>query len=333
MKSTYKTPLFLNLNGVPSIGTRADARFYFYQNYTGEWVSEAGQYLQDIDNQCVTIRGALAEKIFSSLSKYNTTVRSAPFFLVQAGLNSECSMSRDQLEQELTKLPFASKQSANKLLYFSDCEKLISGIQEGSKEVSHILGEFYRVLNLEPLFFPENVLPDGIRFCSSPTTSNLFALLNFIYVRLHSLLDYSVKLAFEVENLKVEYSRYPRLASRGKTFGDRKSISINETQGTLFESVSIIREIELTRNQIIHDGFLDELPKVYQEKQDGQVVERFILVPDRNETGWEKFINRNLFYSRIDKINLRLPNLVLEFQKRQLHTLKLVLSELQGDCC
>ena len=283
LKSTDQIPLFLNLNGVPSRGQSADARICFYQNAAGEWVSEAGQYLQDIDNECVTIRDALAEKIFGSLSNYNVIVRTTPFFLAQAGLNSECSMSRDQFEQELTKLPLASKQSINRLLYFCDCEKLISGIQEGSKEISHILGEFYRVLNLEPLFFPENVVPDGIRFCSSPTTSNLFALLNFIYIRLHSLLDYSVKLAFEVENLKMECSRYPRLASCGKTFGDRKSININETQGTLFESVAIIREVELTRNQIIHDGFLGELPKVYQEKQDGKVVERFILVPDRNE--------------------------------------------------
>ena len=284
--------------------------------------------MQDIDDQCVTIRDQLAEKIFGSLSSCHTVMRTTRFFVVQAGLNSECSMSRDQFEQEITRLSPASKQSINMLLYFCDCEKLISGIQEGSKEIVHILGEFYRVLNLEPLFFPEDVVPDGIRFVSSTTTSNLFALLNFIYIRLHSLLDYSTKLAFEVENPRSEFSRYPKLASRGKLFGDKRSLSFNEAAGTLFESVASIREVEITRNQIIHEGFLDEFPKVYQEKQKGKVVERFILVPDRTESGWEKYVNRNLFYSRIDKINLRLPKLVLEFQQRQLQTLKVILSKL-----
>ena len=218
--------------------------------------------LQDIDDLCVTIRDQLSEKIFGSLSSYHTVMRTTPFFVVQAGLNSECSMSRDQFEQEITRLSPTSKQSTNKLLYFSDCEKLISGIQEGSKEIVHILGQFYRVLNLEPLFFPENVVPDGIRFVSSTTTSNLFALLNFIYIRLHSLLDYSTKLAFEVENPRSEFSRYPRLASRGKLFGDKRSLSVNEAAGTLFQSVASIREVEITRNQIIHEGFLDLLARI-----------------------------------------------------------------------
>lgn len=328
MKSTHPTPLFLNTNGVPSSDHSVGADFFFSRNPAGVWESEAGKHLQDIDNQCVTIRNRLAERIFGSLSRYYTVMRTTPFFIVQAGLNSECSMSRDQFEYEITRLSPASNQDSNRLLYFSDCEKLISGIQEGSKETVHILGEFYRVLNLEPLFFPEGVAPDGIRFVSSPTTSNLFALLNFIYIRLHSLLDYSTKLAFEVENPRSDFSRYPRLASRGKIFGDRRSLSVNEAEATLFESVALIREVEITRNQIIHEGFLDEFPKVYQEKRDGKVVERFILVPDRTETGWEKYINRNLFYSRIDKVNLRLPRLVLEFQQRQLQTLKVVLSKL-----
>ena len=174
------------------------------------------------------------------------------------------------------------------------------------------------------MFVPEEVLPDGVRFASSPIVSKLTALLNFIYIRLHSLLDYSTKLAFEVENLRTDFSRYPRMASRGKLYRSKAKLKINGSANTLFETSPFLREIELTRDHIVHDGFLDELPKVYEERRNGGVIERFMLFPDIGDKGWEKSNNRNLFYSHTDKITLRLPELVGEFQYRQGQTLKAI---------
>jgi hypothetical protein len=74
----------------------------------------------------------------------------------------------------------------------------------------------------------------------------------------------------------------------------------------------------------IHDGLLDDMPKAYKVVADGRAVEKFVLLPDRGPEGrLERFKNRNLFYSREDKINLRLPALLNAFQARQVVTLKL----------
>lgn len=39
------------------------------------------------------------------------------------------------------------------------------------------------------------------------------------------------------------------------------------------------------RNKIIHDGFLDLNPQIYELRENGKVKERFILLPDLNSAG------------------------------------------------
>ncbi len=237
-----------------------------------------------------------------------------------AGLNSEAPISRDLFE----KLVGAnSDQTTHKLLYLYDCRRLVSGIQEAVIEVVQLQGEFYKTLNLEELFYPPGVSPDGMRHISSPVTAKLIALLNMIYIRLHSLLDYATKLVFEAEHLRTDFSRYPRLKSKNKLFGDSRRTSLNNKPGTLFEPCDLIKETEALRNLIIHDGFFDEQPKVYEDRASGIVQERFILMPDRNKNGHlTSYRNRNLFYGDEDKINMRLPTFIADFQKRLLLTMR-----------
>ena len=68
--------------------------------------------------------------------------------------------------------------------------------------------------------------------------------------------------------------------------------------------------------------FFDEQPKVYEVRASGQVQERFILMPDRKNGRLTSFGSRNLFYGDEDKINLRLPTFIAEFQTRLLLTVK-----------
>lgn len=151
-----------------------------------------------------------------------------------------------------------------------------------------------------------------------------------IYVRLHSLLDYTTKVAFEVEHLKTSFQQYPRLSSRGKIYGDRRHISLNLQPGTLFEPCDLIREVEAFRNLIIHDGLLDQYPKVYEIREGGAITERFLLLPDRLDGRLVASGNRNLFYSNDDKINLRLPNMLEDFQRRTLASVREILTTLSA---
>jgi hypothetical protein len=162
--------------------------------------------------------------------------------------------------------------------------------------------------------------------------TKLYALLGFVYIRLHSLLDYVTKLAIETEKLKSQFDSYPRLASKNSLYSDRKKVSLNNHKGTLFETYPLLTEIESVRNHLIHDGLIDDMPKAYRVISNGECVEKFLLFPDLDAGGrFEAFKNRNLFYGTENKINHRLPGVIQCFQERLLSTLELLEENFRGN--
>jgi hypothetical protein len=132
-------------------------------------------------------------------------------------------------------------------------------------------------------------------------------------------LDYATKLCFESQSLRKEFVNYPKLASANKLFGDAKKIKGFDRTGTIFAPSITVKFVESLRNHIIHDGVLDEHPKAYEHYEKGEVVNRFVLIPDLNSGNFAKFKNRKAFYSEERKINEELPELVSLFFK-SLHT-------------
>lgn len=321
-----KTP-YLSLDGIPKENPGHSGDVFFTRDPQGAWYPSRGNHLYEIDSACVRLHDAFAEQLFGSLDSFYEFLRVAPEFLSTAGMNSEAAISRDLFNKLLGSLPPGLP--VNKALYLFDCQKLVSGVQECSKEVMQLQGEFYQALNLEDLFFSKIDEDDGIRYVTSPVVTKLYALLGFVYIRLHSLLDYVTKLAIEIENLKTQFDSYPRLASRNSLYGDRKKVSFNKREGTLFEQCRLLTEIETVRNHLIHDGILDDMPKAYRVISNGECVEKFLLFPDQNEDGrFDAFKNRGLFYGSENKINRRLPSLVEEFQVRLLITLEMLKDEI-----
>nr|WP_157720829.1 hypothetical protein [Pseudomonas sp. Z003-0.4C(8344-21)] len=315
-----RNSVILRLNGVPTAIEEGMVGEGFFLDSIGSWRSLTDDGLYEVGSQCAYLQDELAAKIFGSLSDYQNLQPFAPSFVVEAGLNSESLIGRNEFEQLLqtyVKLP-----ELNRSLYFYDCCMLVSAIQECTKEVSQLTGEFYRILNLEPFFTPGVRLDDGIRWSTSPTVTNLNAILSFLFIRMHSLLDYLAKLAMETENLRTNFSTYPKLASSKFLFGQRNRLAINDRKGSLFESCKEVQEVESVRNLLIHDGLLDDVPKAYEVIRNGVTIERFVLMPDRTNGQFERFKNRRLFYSREDKISLRLASLVRGFQSREVETLK-----------
>lgn len=314
---------FLSLDGIPTETPDRDGAVFFMRDPLGSWLPSKGNYLYEIDTACVKIHDALASRVFGSADSFYAFLRAAPEFLMTAGMNSEAPVSKDQFVKLLEIVP--SEIPAHQGLYLFDCRRLVSAIQECSKEVMQLQGEFYQVLNLEELFYPAIHEGDGVRYVTSPVVTKLFALLGFVFIRLHSLLDYVTKLAFEIENLRSQFGSYPKLASRHLLYGDKKKIRANNAKGSLFESCPQLTEIESVRNLLIHDGLLDDMPKAYKVIVAGECIEKFVLFPDRGKEGrLESFKNRTLFYGSEDKINLRLPELLSEFQSRLMTTLELL---------
>ncbi len=326
---TEATPtIFLTLTGIPQTTRPSFDTPCFVRDSQGAWRPLHGDLLYEIDAECVNLHDAFAAAIFGGLDGYHKRLPALPPFIYEAGLNSESSISRDNFEKflgALKELP-----DLYQFLYLYDCCKLVSGIQGCTLEVCFLIGEFYRILNLEEFFLSSAQEPDGVRWVKSPTVTSLTATLNVIYIRLHSLLDYTTKLVFEIEHLRRDFRNYPKLSSSKILFGDRRRTGWDLKVGTLFEPEEPMHEIELVRNLVIHDGLLDDMPKAYKVVRGGKAVEKFVLMPDRNGLQLERYKNRNLFYSREDKVNLRLLSLLEAFQRKQLTTLKLALTRLHA---
>jgi hypothetical protein len=321
--------IVLRLGGIPrqwSSGYKGEG---FIRDPMGNWRPIVDDGLYAVEDQCVRLHDEMADRIFGGLKRYYALLHYAPIFLAQAGLNSESAISREQFEKLLEE--FAGFPELNRFLYLYDCRKLVSGIQECTKEVTQLVGEFYRILNCEPFFTPGVHVEDGVRWSTSPTVTNLSATLGFLFIRMHSLLDYLAKVARETESLQTDFKRYPRLSSSGFLFGHRSRLRVNKSPGSLFESCEEISEIELIRNLLVHDGLLDDMPKAYEVIEDGKAIERFVLMPDRKNGQFERFKNRHLFYGREDKINLRLAGLVRSFLTREAETLRCIRAGLQAN--
>jgi hypothetical protein len=319
-------PLFLTLHGVPCSEAPPASEPAYLRDPQGAWRPIHGDRLYDIEAECVRLHDAFAAALFGDIRVYHQRLPTVPPFIWEAGLNSESTLSRDTFEKALVQL--RDMPDLHRLLYLYDCRKLVAGIQECTKEVCFLVGEFYRSLNLDELFFPPIAERDGVRWITSPVVTSLTATLNVIYIRLHSLLDYVTKLVHEIEHLRADFSSYPKLSSSNILFGDRRRTGWGQAAGTLFEPGEPVTEIELLRNLVIHDGLLDDMPKVYKVVQNGRTIEKFVLMPDRTDGRLERFKNRTLFYSRDDKINLRLPALISDFQAKQLLTLQRALARL-----
>ncbi len=320
------SPLFLTPHGVPRQNPPAAGETAYVRDPQGAWRPWQGDLLFEIEAECVHLHDAFAAALFGDIRLYHQLLPVIPQFVPEAGLNSESTLSRENFEKfvgALRDMPFL-----NQLLYLYDCRKLVSAIQECTKEVCFLVGEFYRRLNLDDLFFPPVAEPDGVRWMTSPVVTSLTATLNVIYIRLHSLLDYTTKLIYEIEHLRADFTSYPKLSSSNIQFGDRRRTGWDEVPGTLFEPGEPVTEIELVRNLVIHDGLLDDMPKAYKIVQDGRAIEKFVLMPDRTGGRLDRYKNRTLFYSREDKINLRLPDLVAAFQAKQVATLQRALLRL-----
>lgn len=319
--------LFLNVNGVPSERPPEDVEASFWHVPMQGWCMVRDDLAHDVEDVCLGIHSELPRAVFGDRGIHDRLLPVMPQLVCLAGMNSESQMSCKVFELVLAKM--SEVPYLNHFLYLNDVARLVSAIQLCDVEIGRLLGEFYRNLNLENHWPPPGVpLEDGVRWTSSATVTTLIGTMNFIFIRMHSLLDYMTKLFHEIFHLKSDFSTYPRLASSGVIFGDRKKLPVNGTPGTLFEPCGLVDEIELVRNMVIHDGFLDDVPKLYIVGHDGKVVEKFLLMPDRVDGYLPKYKNRSLWYSGEDKINLRLPTLVLEFRSRLIATLGLAKARL-----
>ena len=329
VKKTTERGMFLGVNGIPTNILPAPDIDYLFYNLTGHWVLSNSFCLESLFSNYDSLYMKVVNKLWGSMQayrKFEANLDSNSWrILFDSGRNPEITSSKLDFSKSMDTIKnHQNKDLVYKFLYTIDIYTLISNIVEVSKEIFYLIGDFYYILNFDSSFLG---LPDeskkGIRTSKIPAANRLVGLMALIYIRLHSLLDYHTKLAYEIEKTKDNFEKYPRLSSKNELYSSRKKLKINGSQGTLFESDAFIVEIDSYRNELIHNSLLDDEPRIYERYEDRQLIERYLLLPDVDENGrLESYINRRFFYSNERKFNYILPALLRTFQERQLKTLK-----------
>lgn len=316
-----------NINGIlenltPEQASEKDG-FFVAQNGLGDFIYLGGEKVYEIENLSFELRNLLAIKIFGSLNEYHRILNHPIYPLVaQAGIDAEIRVSKEDFEDFVDK--YIDKETIYRMLYFFDIDNLIGTLQNCVIETKYAIGEFYKQLNVNSFLINEDIfsVENGIQYSSGSIVTNITSLINRIFICLYSMLDFITKIVHEVEELQIDFNSYPKLKSKETLLGYAKKTSFHEMKNTLFERTENRKIIEYLRNEIIHNASIDSIPKVYQNIQNKQIIEKFILLPDFEKGIIKTFKNRKRFFDNDTKLNEILPDMINDYFTRLSFTLE-----------
>lgn len=314
---------YYRADGLKDVGAEPKEVPAFYEITSGQWQLTSYDFTSKTDSVCIPVHEAIKRALFTA----KEFERAAPFvqnsFIYEAGIDPESTCSKVDFEKALANVG-EDNDLLNKALYWQDFCFLLSNIQTVQMEIISTAGEFYRLLSEYEFSGLPKEMRTSVRRSDTPETRMATLLLCMIFIRMHSILDFLVKLAREAERPMPTFLKYPRLKGANDQFGDRKRLKMNKLSGSLFEECNLVRTIESVRNRVIHNGHLSPNQWIYERYCKGETAERFILFPDMVATAgiFDKSGSRTSFYSRENKINLQLPGIIAEFFDRCTCTLQ-----------
>jgi hypothetical protein len=308
--------IFYNINGMPT-QTPVEGAFWITKGPI-DYVFKENDNTLEIETEAYLLRSQVAVKVFGSLEVYHQNLPFTSIWLSQAGIDSDIKISKEDFE----KLAVNADEMTIRFLYYYDVIALIGALQNAVQEVKHLVGDFYRELNENSFMLaPEPFEPTMTVFASGLLVTRIFSIVNHIFISLYSQLDFIAKICYEIENMDDQYNSFKKLRSSKILFGDRKNLSLNGLQNSLFELSENIKIIESLRNEIVHNSSFENIPKVFQNFSDGKMVEKFIYLPDFDNGIIKSSKSRKRFFDGEIKLNEILPELVFDFWKRMNVTL------------
>jgi len=339
----------LNINGIIGENLKDIKGEYYIIKKTDEiYDSNIKFYREEIFKHGSTYANFFVSNLFGEKTsiynyleyKYYFGIKKSKYYL-NAGLGGESYMSKELfsnfIDNEINDDPTASREDIIKFMYSYEVRALIADLEKLIIQTEECTYIFYDKFN-NPKIFKSHETKEGLTTIYSIESRLINTILETIIIKSTSILDYLSKLVFEVENIPKSFDTYPTRKSidynHGKTKLDQneKNLRINwseeERKNTIFdESIKEIFILKRLRNQIIHDGFLDLDNIIYENKVNGILQERFILMPDFKDTNFEKYKGRKLFYSQDKKINLELPKLLEVLLGTTLYTLNVLVKK------
>jgi len=319
--------MYYNLNGIPSAAPVEENYFVVFNGH--DFSLKDGDLTYDIDGLCVRLHHAFADKIFGSVQEYYKLMPYLNALITSAGLDPEANISKDDFATLVLKLE--TNETFNRLMYYHDCKNLISTLQNSVSETKYLLGKFYETLNRNSFLLSEIIQqPETVIMASGIVTTNIYSIINSLFINLYSQLDFISKTIYEIEHIVTDFKKYPKLKSSKILFGGANQTSLYNVPDTLLvPSNPTIKTIVNLRNELVHNASFENHPRVYIVIKEERVVEKFILLPDMEEGNIKSFRNRNRFFHDEVKLNEILPELIKDFWKKLKYTLDLVIIDKQ----
>lgn len=283
--------------------------------YTGDSIK------YELDSELVLLYDKFRDLLFKDTDEYYSELKMMPNFVQDAGYDSDCALDKDMF----LKLVNERKDNVPNLykhLYLVDIQFLIATVQNLLEGMDYSFTNFFvQISNIEL----ENRLTekrDTLLMLTSQDSSYLSSLLESYFTKAYSILDILTKICYEFENKYDSFENFKKTKSANILWGDRKHLSIKDETGTVFVRSETIKLIESLRNEVVHNGSLEQNPKVYISFENNEIVERFMLLPDYSNGNLSTVKNRKHFFSNGNKANDILPELHIGYLKEILSTVK-----------
>uniref|UniRef100_UPI004028BEB6 hypothetical protein n=1 Tax=Dialister sp. TaxID=1955814 RepID=UPI004028BEB6 len=316
------------------------SRFYilFPRDDLTDYIYPGHDLVEEIQSKLVLIHSLVDDVYISDYDNWSRELSNVPIVLCSAGLGSilginDDGMTRDHVEKfynDFRETPeYAYWRSIipdlNKILFLNDTHAMIHSLQNIIEAFDMSLVDIYLTLVESVNLTERNNSGDGeYRVSSAGARKVSYAIENY-FIKANAILDYFCKICLELQHYYDDFSKIPKLVSRNKTYGNRKSIQILQKSNTIFEYDEIIKLIVNIRNQVIHNGSLDSTPVIFYRQKENEIIERYALFPDTTSGQLDTWINRNKFYGKYTKVNDVLPDIHRKFCQKILHTIECIL--------
>ena len=300
-----------------------DSPFYV-QDFKGGYIYPNDSIKYDIDNELVKLYDTFRDLFFDDINKYYQEVYFLPTFVQQAGQDSDCSLKKNVFEKFLDDEYICKIPNLYKHLYLVDCQFLIGSIQNLLDGMEFSFTNFYvKLTDVSNMIFPDETT-NNVWLELSHTSRQITSLLESYFIKAYSILDMFCKIAYEFEFKMDDFTKYNKMKSANKLWGESKKLKIHNTPKTIFETCELISIIEALRNEVVHNGSWELNPKIFTVFKEEKITERFVLFPDIYNGHLAKSTNRKHFFGEGLIVNEVLPKIHYAFLKRVLETVKML---------
>lgn len=268
-----------------------------------------------IENQCIDLYETFIQNIFQDID-FHEINGFITLWMVDCGISAESQMSKHVFENAVRK---NNNELSHKVLYNFDCDSLVSSLQNRYSMINNSYLFLNSKLSLVDLDKPTE---NNATIYYGRETTEIFIHINNIFITLYSCFDIITKIIIELQKIEeLDFSVYPKMNSKNITFGNKGRILNFDKTGTIYEKNPVINTVETIRNELIHNGSWENIPKLYQGVLNNKSGS-WVLFPDINESGY--FVNsnnRNKFFSTDATVNETLPYILNESLNRIQNTL------------